>query len=96
MLGMPVQMREIKEKMRLAEEKCRDRKLEPLPILTALVVLEAARHGRIEDKKVFIEKLIQEEQFPAEAAAEALRIIEAVDQGSGDGEAEKLLLTLVK
>ncbi|MEW5784788.1 MAG: hypothetical protein AB1767_06920 [Bacillota bacterium] len=88
--GLPLQQREIKEKMEQAETQCRAQQIEPLPVLAALVVLKMRKLDRLKNWEQFIEKLTAEYQFPIEAAEETSQIINNVLQGRLDGAKEKI------
>ncbi len=91
--GLPLQLKEVKKMMVEVEEKCRTIKVDPLPILTALVVLGAQELGRLMDVPAFLRNLTEEHHFPLEAVQEAQVILNNLAAGNLTGEKEKLVLT---
>ncbi len=93
--GLPLQQKKLKEKLSAAEEKCREEKADPLPVLIALVVLGVGELGRLNDSELFLNKLIEEHHFPVEAVAKARTLLQQWHGQTFEDEAGKFLVELL-
>lgn len=93
--GLPMQLKEVKKLILEAEEKCRTMKIDPLPVLTALVVLGIQGLGRMRDLPGFLRNLTEEHHFPVEAVDEAKIILNHLAAEDLEGEKEKLVVDLI-
>lgn len=94
--GLPLQQKKLKEKLVAAEEKCREGKVDPLPVLIALVVLRAGELGRLNDSELFLNKLIEEHHFPVEAVSKAGTILQQWHGQTFEDEEGQLLAEFVE
>jgi hypothetical protein len=92
--GLPLQLKELKKTLVEAEEKCRELKIDPLPILTAMVVLGAGELGRLHNADTFLHSLADEHHFPPEALTEAKKILANLTGDNLRGEREGLVANL--
>ena len=91
----PLQRKAARAKISLVEREALARQLEPLSVLTALVLLILQREAGAIDSGWFLEQLAAAHHFPAEAVEEARRLVNAVLQERREGEAAVLLMDLV-
>lgn len=91
----PLQRKAARAQMSLAEKEALARQLEPLSVLTALVILILQREAGAIDPDRFLEQLAAAHYFPAEAVEEARRLVNAVLQGRREGEAAAILMDLL-
>lgn len=89
--GSKVKKEEIKNKIAEAEKKCGSLMLDPLPIIAAIIYLEAHREDPNADPENFVRQLAEEQRFPAEAAAETLQILRNVLDGKLESKREKVV-----
>ena len=75
--GLPLQLKNLKEKLIEVEGQCRDLKKDPLPVLIELVARGAAEMGRLNNPERYFTDLVETHRFPAEAVEEAKRAFDA-------------------
>ncbi len=86
--GLPLQIKEIKAKMKRAEEECRKKEVNPLPVLAAVVTVGLSKLKRLNDENYYLDLLVKEHSFPVEAANDALALVKHLLHGQRSGKEE--------
>lgn len=91
--GLPLQIKEVKAGMKRIEEECRKKEIDPLPLFAAAVVAALKHLKRIDEEKIYLDSLVKDHSFPAEAVEDALTLARFIQSGQTGGmeKAEEIL-----
>ncbi len=83
--NLPDELAVIKERMNQGELWCREREINPLPLLTAFVLIRAAEHGLIDDAGKHLQHYVNDMGLPPPIADNAYTLVKKIEDMKAEG-----------
>ncbi len=75
---LPERLEVVKERIKIAEERCEKEKIDLLPVIATLIIIFLKNENLISDYSAYLDQLLQKQEMPQKAVRETKAILESI------------------